>query len=218
MIQILRSFIIILYINKEKKSKSKSRKQNRSKLNLIKSTERDKLKEEIEFQKAKELELVEQEVDSKVIEAKDEEISRQKSEIDVLNITIKHLHDVLKEKTDITMEQQREIIALNQKINQLSFENTQLRAQNSLMSRKINFDEPKFEYQMYEPNSRSSRDYMHEESKNLEAMKDTEKLRLIEETEQLLSHSKGNYLENATLLTFLNIYHIIKILWRLFAT
>lgn len=160
-------------------------------MNLIKSIERDKLKEEIEIQKSEENEVFPQETDFRANELKDEEINKLKSEIDVLNITIKHLHDVLKEKTDVTMEQQREIITLNQKINQLSFENTQLRAQNSLMSRKINFDEPKFEYQVYDQNSRINREYHDEESKNLSGFKDNEKMRLIEETEQLLSHSKG---------------------------
>lgn len=161
-------------------------------MNLIKSIERDKLREEVETQKFEEVESYTPEAYSRSNELKDDEINKLKSEIDVLNITIKHLHDVLKDKTDVTMEQQREIITLNQKINQLSFENTQLRAQNSLMSRKINFEEPKFDYQLYEPNSRPNRDYSNEESKNMSGFKDAEKMRLIEETEQLLSHSKGN--------------------------
>ena len=172
------------------KPKSKKRK---GKLNLIKNTEREKLKEEVENERVMRLETFGPEPVSvphtaREVEARDDDINKLKSEVEVLNITIKHLHDVLKEKTDVTMEQQREIIMLNQKINQLSFENTQLKAQNSLLSRRTHLEDVKFDAHDYSSNEH--RGYSREEAKDYERADDAEKLRLIEETESLLNRSK----------------------------
>jgi hypothetical protein len=168
----------------------------------LKNKARDRLKEEIEYKKYENLETFgrhegrDERIDARELESKDDEINKHKSEIDVLNITIKHLHDVLREKTDLSIEQQREIINLNQKFNQISFENTQLRAQNSLLTRKTHLDDARFD--VHESvNARVP--YNNEESKNY-GNDDVEKLRLIEETESLLNRSKGyNSLDNEIL-------------------
>jgi hypothetical protein len=176
-----------LYNNsKKKKPKSKSKKRKNDRLKLIKNQERDKLKEEIEIEKLQRFDTFGDEqpnIQSKQLEAKDDEINKLKSENDVLNITIKHLHEILKEKQMLNISQQREIISLNQKINQLSFENTQLRAQNSLITRKSHFE------QNFQPSQEAHSP--REETKE-EYFENAEKLRLIEETEILLNRSKAD--------------------------
>ena len=123
---------------------------------------------------------------SEQLEKKNSEINRLKSEVEVLNITIKHLHEVLKEKTDTSMEQQREIINLNQRINQLSFENTQLKAQNSLLTGHSQLEG----INLGIPQDFTRHLQSREESKEYDMSKDMEKMRLIEETENLLK--RGN--------------------------
>jgi len=176
--------------NREPQPKSKKRK---GKLNLIKNSARERLEQEIEFEKMQRYETSADEGSYQRVrnlEAKDDEINKLKSEIDVLNITIQHLHDVLKEKTDGSISQQREIISLNQKINQLSFENTQLRAQNSLITRKSQLDELRFDSNYIEQTQSQCLPPRENESSQKENMKNEQKLKLIEDTEILLNKSK----------------------------
>ena len=61
------------------------------------------------------------------------------------------------------MEQQREIITLNQKLNQYSFENTQLKAQNSILTGRTHLQDIKFSQQNYISNENKIENLPYEE-------------------------------------------------------
>ncbi|CAI2366973.1 unnamed protein product [Moneuplotes crassus] len=184
---------------KEEANKGKKKSKRKGKVTLLKNSARDKLRQELENEplqdergRNSELRHEDNQISAtRQLELKDDEINKHKSEIDVLNITIKHLHEVLKEKTSLTMEQQREIIALNQRINELSFENTQLKAQNSIMVGRRHAEEAsRLESQEFSHLNNDGHRLNFEEKKTFNDIDKNEKLRLMQETETLLNRSR----------------------------